>query len=150
MTLKDLTELKFKTDRERYPSMPLHAIARKRFTDSTANGLTTAIIAFCELKDIFAMRTGSEGRYRQGSTVVDVIGRTRVMKGSYLPGHSVGQGDIQLTLNGKTISVEVKIGKDRQSDKQKEFQSKLQKAGGIYVIVKSWEDFYNCYKLWVK
>jgi len=148
MSLKDLSELKFKADRVKYPSLPVHAVPRKVFTDKTANGLTSAILAYCELSGAFAQRSGSEGRYRQGATVVDAVGRTRVMKGSYLPGLNVGQGDLQIVLAGRIYSVEIKIGKDRQSEKQKDFESRLTSSGGIYAIVHSWEEFYNYWKTW--
>jgi hypothetical protein len=95
------------------------------------------------MKGIFCQRTGSEGRYRPGKTVVDVIGRTRVMKGTWLPGTQTGTADLTMVINGRYVGVEVKIGKDRQSEVQKEFESSLSRSGGLYFIVKSWEDFHS-------
>lgn len=150
MTLRDLGDLKYHEDRKRYPSAPAHAIGRTSYTDKTANGLTKAIKVFCDLEGIMCTRTGSEGRFRPGKSVVDVIGRTRVMKGTWLPGNNVGQGDLQIVLKGKIYSIEVKIGKDRQSAVQKEFQEKLERSGGVYVIVKSWDDFWQYFQKWTK
>jgi hypothetical protein len=150
MTLKDLTELKFKMDVKNRPSVPLHAVPRKTFTDKTANGLATAIKAFCDLQGVMCMRSGNEGRYRPGSSVVDVIGRTRVMKGTWLPGQNNGLADITIILKGMTHYVEIKIGKDRQSDVQKTFESMAKKAGASYDIAKSWNDFYKLYRSWAK
>lgn len=145
MTLRDLTELKYNTDREERPNVPAYAIPRTAYTDKTANGLTKA---FCDLVGVMCQRTGSEGRFRPGQQVVDVIGRTRVMKGTWLPGLNEGQGDLLITLKGKAHWVEVKIGKDRQSDVQKDFEAKAKRAGAVYVVVKSWGEFYNNYMIW--
>lgn len=150
MTLKDLSNAKWERDSNDRPNVPAHAIPRTVFSDRTANELTKAILAFCKLLDIMASRTGSEGKYREGSNVVDVVGRTRVLKGMWLPGDNKGQGDVQIILKGRVYSVEVKIGKDKQSEVQKEFQAKMEKAGGVYVVVKTWEEFYNNYKIWTK
>lgn len=148
MTLKDLTELRFKADRKKYPSVPVHAQTRIKYSDKTANGLAKCIDAFCALHDIMCMRTGNEGRYRAGETGVDVIGRTRIMKGTWIPGQNNGMADMTLVIKGKIYSVEIKIGKDRQSDVQKDFEARITKSGGVYVIVRSWEDFYNQYRTW--
>lgn len=146
MTLKDLTQAKVKHDKKDHPNVPDYAIPKKTFTDKTAGGLQIAIKAFCDLYGIFCQRTGSEGRYRPGETVVDVIGRTRQMKGTWLPGNNQGQGDMMIVYKGVYISVEVKIGKDRQSDVQKKFENDLNRSGGNYIIVRSWEDFYTKFR----
>lgn len=47
-----------------------------------------------------------------------------------------GSGDIVgLTRHGRFIAVEVKIWPDKQTKEQKEFQSKVEKKNGIYVLV---------------
>lgn len=143
MTLKDLSKLKYIQDRKNRPSIPEHAVAVTKYSDTTSGGLTKAIKAYCDIKGIFCQRTGSEGRYRPGKTVIDVIGRARVMKGTWLPGNQRGTADLTMVVNGKYVGVEVKIGKDRQSEVQKEFENKLTQSGGHYLIVKSWEDFYS-------
>jgi hypothetical protein len=81
---------------------------------------------------------------------VDVIGRTRIMKGTWLPGHNSGQGDLMLTIKGRVYWVEIKIGRDTQSEVQKDFENQVKRSGGVYVIVKTWEDFYKYFILWQK
>jgi hypothetical protein len=39
------------------------------------------------------------------------------------------------------VKIEVKIGKDRQSEAQKRYQENIEKAGGIYYIAKNFDDF---------
>jgi hypothetical protein len=48
------------------------------------------------------------------------------------------------------VAIEVKIGKDRQSEAQKNYQAMIEKAGGIYWIVKSFDDFYEKYTSIIK
>lgn len=145
MTLRDLSKLHFQHLREKHPTTPIHALPRKTFTDKTANGLQTAIKTFCDIQGLLCERRGNEGRYRPGRQVIDVIGRTRVMKGTWLPGQNNGQGDLSVTVKGRIHWIEVKIGKDRQSDAQKDFENKVKRAGATYNIVKSWEDWYKVY-----
>ena len=38
--------------------------------------------------------------------------------------------------------IEIKYGKDRQSDDQIRYQEMIEKAGGIYIIVKNFDDFF--------
>lgn len=54
-----------------------------------------------------------------------------------------GVPDIVVIKDGKYIGLEVKTKKGRQSKYQKEFQEKLEKAGGLYYIVRSLEDAKN-------
>lgn len=150
MTLKDLQTEYYKNFTASHPTIPLHAIPSKVFRDNSANELTKTIKAFCDMRGIMCQRTGNEGRYRPGKQVVDVIGRTRLMKGTYLPGQNNGQGDLCLTIKGKVHWVEVKIGRDKQSDVQKDFEAQVKRAGGVYVVVKDWAGFYNEFKKWVK
>lgn len=136
--------------RKRYPNVPEHALPVKKFVDKTANGLTTMILERCRLSNVFARRISSEGRYRPGDEVVDTLGRRRVMKGVWLPGLNTGLPDIFLIIRGKFIGVEVKVGKDRQSDVQKDVQQQIESAGGTYLIIKTFEQFEQFLKTKIK
>jgi len=141
MTLKELANLKYQRDTATNPNVPPYAIPRATFNDRTAGGLTKAILTYCHLHGIFCQRTGNEGRFREGETVVDVIGRTRIMKGTWIPGNNNGVADLTAVINGKYVGIEIKIGRDRQSDAQKKFEQQLVGSGGIYMIVHTWPDF---------
>lgn len=58
-----------------------------------------------------------------------------------------GTADIHAIIKGKAVKIEVKIGKDRQSIFQKEYQKNVEKAGGIYYIAKDFDSFYEWYNL---
>ena len=47
---------------------------------------------------------------------------------------------------GRSVKIEVKIGKDKQSDAQKAYQADVEKAMGIYYIAKDFDTFYEWYK----
>jgi hypothetical protein len=150
MTLKELNAELREWTAVRYAAVPLHALPKNIYKENTANGLATTIKAFCEMKGIMCQRTGNEGRYRPGQSVVDVIGRTRLMKGTWLPGQNNGQGDLHITLKGMSHWIEIKIGRDTQSDKQKEFEAMVRRSGATYDIVKTWEDFFKVFSKWKK
>ena len=52
-----------------------------------------------------------------------------------------GTADISATFNGISVKVEVKAGNDRQSDAQKEYQRRIEAAGGIYIIARNFDGF---------
>jgi hypothetical protein len=151
-SLQILKDLKIKQHKERYPSMPDHAIPQPKYSDKTANGLTRCIIDYLTLSGHFAERVNSMGRMIDGrKTYTDVIGQKKTIGSmKYIPstGH-VGTADIHseinVNINGNKIPIavkwEVKIGKDRQSEYQKTYESKV----GNYFIVKTFDDFYQKY-----
>ena len=57
-----------------------------------------------------------------------------------------GSADIHAIIEGKAVMIEVKVGKDRMSDKQKEYAESVRRAGGEYLIIHSFDDFYNYLK----
>lgn len=52
-----------------------------------------------------------------------------------------GVSDILVCWEGMYIAMEVKTGKDRQNDDQKRYEARVNKAGGLYIIIKTWADF---------
>lgn len=144
--LRQLEHLAHEDHRRRYPSVPDHCRPRQKFSDSTAAGLTKAILRYLELRVHKAWRQSSEGRYRPGMQVTDVIGRVRQMKGTWLPGMHTGHGDISAIIHGRFISWELKVGKgDRQRRLQREFQNEVEQSGGKYFIVRSFAEFLTQY-----
>lgn len=54
--------------------------------------------------------------------------------------HTVGMPDILCVIKGHLIGLEVKTDKGKQEPDQIEWQAKLERAGGTYAVVRSWED----------
>ena len=137
-----LKQLKLAELREKHPNVPEHALAVPAYSDRTANGLTKCIKDWIMLHGGQAERINTTGIYRPGETVIDVIGRAREMKGKWTKGGATsGSADISATVRGRAWKIEVKIGRDTQSDEQKEYQADVERAGGIYSIVGSFEEF---------
>ena len=150
--LQQLTELDWQI-RCSESRMPPEYIVRTKFTDRTANGLTKAIVKWINLNGYQAERISTSGRWVDNSKVVtDVLGnQKKIGSGKYIKGSGTkGSADISATIKGKSIKIEVKIGKDRQSEAQIEYQKAIERAGGIYFIAKDFDSFYEFYTTLVK
>lgn len=120
----------------------------RKYRDDTANGLTKLIIDHIKLNGGQAERNNTMGvpidRRRQ---VTDVLGHSRTIgsiewrKG----GGTVGSADISATIRSKSVKIEVKIGNDRQSPAQREYQQAVEQAGGLYYIAKDFTSFVQWY-----
>lgn len=130
-----------------YPNVPNYAVPEPQYEDRTANGLTKCIVDFLNnTEGCQAERISSEGRVIDTRTVttntigvIKTIGSIKRVKSS----SQVGTADISATLWGRSVKIEVKIGADRQSEAQKLYQASIEKAGGIYLLIKSFGDFMN-------
>jgi hypothetical protein len=143
MTLKDLSEQLWVIDCSK-TKMPPDYVVRTKFSDKTANGLTKAIITFLKLHGCQAERISNTGRYIDDTRIVtDVIGfQRKIGSGKYIKGTGTnGTADISATIRGKSVKIEVKIGKDRQSEAQKKYQDDIERAGGLYWIAKDFTGF---------
>jgi hypothetical protein len=150
--LQQLTELDWQVRCANTRMRPDY-VAKKIYIDKTANGLTTAIIAWINLNGYQAERISTTGRWIDNSKIVtDVLGnRKKIGSGKYIKGTGTnGSADISATIKGKSIKIEVKIGKDRQSEAQIKYQQMIEKAGGIYFIAKNFNEFYGFYITLVK
>jgi hypothetical protein len=122
---KRITELQ--TDERGVPfEVVKQPLVSKSVTDT--NGITKLIVDY--LRYVYGSksirRISSEGKYRVG------IG--------YMRSENKGLSDIEGICNGKFLSLELKIGKDKQRDSQKARQIEVENDGGIYYLCK-WIDF---------
>ena len=131
----------------KYPSVPLHALAYTAFKDNSANELTKAIIKFLIMSGWQAERINTMGVYREAKKVKDMDGISRVVgKGKYTPsGSTKGSADISATIYGRSVKIEVKYGRDVQSEAQKKYQLAIEAAGGIYIIAREFDSFIEWY-----
>lgn len=108
--------------------------------DTTANGLTRCIIDFLQSEGWQAERINTMGRpitrhTPQGEIITAWMRTTG----------TVGSADISATIAGRSVKIEVKIGRDRQSQEQRKYQQSIEKAGGLYVIAKTFTGFVSWY-----
>ncbi len=132
----------------KYPEIPRECLARRKYSDNNANGLTKCIIDFIRLHNGQAERINNMGRRISNKrTFTDVLGNQRIIGNSkWIKGSGTnGTADISATINGLSIKIEVKHGKDRQSEAQKQYQKTIEQSGGIYVIARDFEQFMDWY-----
>jgi hypothetical protein len=141
-----LEALKLANDIERHPSFPEAYFVKKKWDDKTANGLTKAITSFIQFNGFQAERINTMGVARENKrTDGKVIGVTWT-KGTT----TAGSADISATIRGRSVKIEVKVGKDRQSDAQKRYQESIERAGGVYMIARDFDSFVEWFDEFVK
>lgn len=148
-----LDELYLQHQKEKYPSMPDHARPLLKIKDNNSNGLTKCIVKFLTLSGWQAERITNTGRYIDNSkTFTDVVGFSRkIGKAKVIASNMTrGTADISATIYGRSVKIEVKYGKDRQSDAQKIYQAAIEKAGGVYIIAKTFDGFLEWYDNFLK
>lgn len=62
-------------------------------------------------------------------------------------GMEPGFSDIICCIAGMYVGVEVKFKRDKMRPGQEDFQKEVERAGGIYVVIKTWEQADNWWKL---
>jgi hypothetical protein len=152
-SLPQLKEMALDYSREMHPDLPEYARYIKPYSDKTANELTRAVIDFLKYKGHQAERVSVTGRYIDNTKVITdtlgfkkKIGSGKWIKSSMQPGTS----DISATIKDKngigiSVKIEIKIGGDRQSEAQKQYQKGVEMAGGKYWLVRSFDEFMKYY-----
>ena len=106
----------------------------KKFRDDTEAGLIKCIKAFVFLQGGQSERVDNRGYWLENEK-------------KYVPSMcEKGTADIHCTIKGKSVKVEIKIGSDRQSEAQKRYQKRVERAGGIYFITRGLSEFVEQYK----
>jgi hypothetical protein len=69
-----------------------------------------------------------------------------MVDGRYIPGTTrKGTADISATIRGKSVMIEIKVGRDKPSPYQLAEQQKERAAGGIYEFVSGPDEFFSLY-----
>ena len=146
--VRELEELADIENVKKHPQFAKYA-PKAKYRDDTSNGLTRCIIDFIRLNGGQAERINTTGvpidRRRQ---VTDVLGHSRTIGNIEwrTGGGTVGSADISATIRGRSVKIEVKIGKDKQSEAQRQYQQQVEQAGGIYYIARNFTDFHSWYQ----
>jgi hypothetical protein len=113
-----------------HPTCP--HLAPRTFRDDSSNGLTACIVKYITLKGGFASRVNNQGTFNR-------------KLGKYIPTTSKrGLPDIIGTYRGLSLHIEVKYGRDVQSEIQKIIESEVIRSGGLYYVAHNFTDF----KMW--
>ena len=95
---------------------------------TTTNALTAQIANYVAMRGGYAMRINVGGFYRP-----DV--------GYIKSGSTVGVPDLIAVFKGRFVGIEIKTGKDTQSDGQKAVERHINDALGVYIIAHDFEGF---------
>ena len=126
----------------KYPNMNPAYIPITNWNDNSANNLTKCIIFWINNSGGQAERISNQGQFRMGNKIQNPNGTTTQLPGKWTPGQGTkGTADISATIRGRSVKIEVKYGKDRQSDDQKRYQQQIETAGGIYIIARNMDEF---------
>ena len=147
--IEELREMAQKEAKRKYPNVPERALVITKYKTTSANGLTKAIIDFLRLKGWQAERISNMGRVIDNrKTYTNVIGQLKTIgSAKYIPSSGTnGTADISATIQGRSVKIEVKIGKDKQSLNQINYQRQIEASGGVYFIAKNFEQSYKWYQ----
>jgi hypothetical protein len=147
-----LKALELEALRLKHPTIDIKYLAFTDWKDSSANSLTNCVIAFVQYMGGQAERISSQGQYREGAKIQVGTGEIAYQKqlpGKWTPGQSTkGTADISTTIRGRSVKIEIKQ-KDKQSDVQKQYQAAIERAGGVYLIVRNFDDFVIWYESFI-
>ena len=133
----------------KYPNMPEAYIPKTDWNDNSANGLTKCVIAWIQFMGGQDERISSQGQYREGAKIQvgsGIMAHTKQLPGKWTPGQSTkGTADISATIRGRSVKIEIKQ-KDKQSEAQKQYQAAIERAGGVYIIVRDFDSFVEWYE----
>lgn len=117
---------------KKYPHHTDATFAPRKFRDDSANRLTDCIVKYITLEGGFASRINSTGIFRP-------------KLGKFTSGtQKKGIADVLATFKGLSLHIEVKHGRDVQSDAQRKIESEVRRSGGLYYIARNFTDF----KMW--
>ena len=148
--LKELIKEDFK---KKYPKVPEHAHPINIFgAMNPEKREKKRIEKFCDLMGHNIVIIENRGQRKViDNSYVDAIGGEHNIKVVEWIGSGMKKGiaDLQGSIKGRSVAIELKRkyknGQDRMSQAQIEFKERQERDGGIYIIVSSFEDFFNWY-----
>lgn len=136
---------------KQYPSMKPEYIPLTNWNDNSANNLTKCIIFWINATGGQAERISNQGQYRMGNKIQNPNGSITQLPGQWTRGQGTkGTADISATIKGRSVKIEVKFGKDIQSEAQKEYQENIERAGGVYIIAKDMDQFIEWFDAFIQ
>jgi hypothetical protein len=132
--LNDLKRMHLDRNREKYPNLPPHAIPPGKYTVKDANGLTKCVIAWIQFHGGAAYRINSQGQFDP------------TLKRWRKSGTRPGLPDIIACISGRFAALEIKFGKDTQSEAQRVIEDEIQGAKGAYLIVSNLDSFVEWFR----
>lgn len=127
--VRELESLAMAEAKRKHPTCP--HLAPRTFRDDRANDLTRCVVQYIILKGGFASRINNQGTFNRKLN-------------KYIPSTSKrGLADVMATYQGKSLHIEIKIGRDKQSENQLKVEAEVNRSGGHYILARDFESFYN-------
>ena len=122
--------------RKENPNYPAAYIPKPDYTDRTTNGLTKMVLDWMRFHGALAERTNTTGRQIKAKSGKRIWIPTAGVRGS---------SDIHATYRGLSLHIEIKCRatRDRVRPAQVEYARRVRMAGGLYVTVGTWAEFYE-------
>jgi len=127
--------------KEMHPSNPyIHEV---KFIEKSANDIEKAIERFAKIAGFLAERTKVQGRQMEAKYKDTPFGRVQTQQAKFVTGTGrKGSSDMKLLIpNIGYVACEIKFGRDTQKKGQIKYQQDIERNGGIYIIVKTFEEF---------
>lgn len=145
--VNELEALHRKITRRLLPNVPAPLPKPIKFSDRTTSELIGCILSWLELKNCWAIRINTTGSNLQGQLFTDVLGyRKQLRRKCFTSAARRGTADIHTVIASRHISIEVKVGRDPSSDALHKTREAVERSGGIYWIVGSFDDFLQNYR----
>lgn len=111
------------------------------------NNLTNSIIAYIQYNRGAAWRVNTSGIpvIKNGKPVYGKNGKMR-----YRKSRNKGAADIRAIIKGQSVDIEIKSDDDELSIDQERFAAEVERAGGQYWTVRSFEEFEKIFKEWLQ
>ena len=150
--LKELKELAIQAHRAKHPGYPLDCVYVRPYSDKSETELSRAIIDYLKFQGHFAERINTMGvPVDRRRIVINSIGQKQQIGSLQWRKSTVtrGSADVSAVLknNGQSLKIECKTKYGSQSADQIKYEIEVTKAGAIYWLVRSFEDFINKYEL---
>jgi len=144
-----ISESILKASKMKHPNVPDHVRLIETVAEGSANQLTKTVIEFLKAEGCQAERINTMGVPRLGADMMNLSGGIQTKGGVTWTkgGGTTGSADISASIKplrlkfAVSVKIEIKYGKDRQSESQKVYQANVEQAGGIYFIVRNLDDF---------
>lgn len=143
---KKCLQLELEYKKAKLPGYPENYLCLSDWKVNNSNSLTKYIIYFLKINGYQAERISCTGRYiDQSYEYTDVVGfRRRIGTGTWIKSSMTkGTSDISAIIKGIAIKIEVKWNKDKVSKEQLEYKQQVENSGGIYLIIRTFEEFYE-------
>jgi len=126
-SIKEFEDAYFNFVKATHPNFPYPV--RHTFRDDTSNELTKIILRWLTVNGYFGGRVNTTGIYNE-----------KLKKYTYGGGRR-GMADITAVIDGRHVSIEIKTGRDKMREAQIKVKNEIERAGGTYIVVRSFDDF---------